>query len=177
MEVRLRTGRRSVDVRLVPREGGYTATVDGAEHLVALLGAGPRATVGGDAAVEELALEVDGRARRALVVRRRDQILVAIDGRVYAFETGEATRQASRGAGSGAVVAPMPGKILAVLVAAGDTVAVGDPLVVLEAMKMENTLAAEVAGRVTTVRASVGALVTAGDLLVEITAEASAEPA
>ena len=47
-------------------------------------------------------------------------------------------------------------------------VEVGQALVVLEAMKMESTLAAEVAGRVTSVRATAGASVAAGDLLVEI---------
>ena len=62
----------------------------------------------------------------------------------------------------------MPGKVVAVLVAEGDVVEVGQALVVLEAMKMESTLAAEVAGRVRAVRAVAGALVTAGDLLVEI---------
>jgi len=45
---------------------------------------------------------------------------------------------------------------------------VGQALVVLEAMKMESTLAAEVAGRVTSVPAVAGASVAAGDLLVEI---------
>ena len=48
-------------------------------------------------------------------------------------------------------------------------VEVGQALVVLEAMKMESTLAGEVAGRVTSVRAVAGATVAAGDLLVEIT--------
>jgi len=56
-----------------------------------------------------------------------------------------------------------------VLVAEGDVVEVGQALVVLEAMKMESTLAAEVAGRVTSVRAVAGATVAGGDVLVEIT--------
>src|SRR5437867_5308109 len=58
------------------------------------------------------------------------------------------------------------------IVAQGDVVEVGQALVVLEAMKMkmESTLAAEVAGRVTSVRAVAGASVAAGDVLVEITA-------
>jgi biotin carboxyl carrier protein len=63
----------------------------------------------------------------------------------------------------------MPGKVIAVLVAAGDTVEAGQPVVVLEAMKMESTLAAEVAGTVAAVSATPGATVGAGELLVEIT--------
>ena len=62
----------------------------------------------------------------------------------------------------------MPGKVLAVLVTPGDQVAVGQPLVVLEAMKMESTLTADVAGTVRTVATVPGATVGGGDLLVEI---------
>ncbi len=125
-------------------------------------------TRAGGATVEELALEVDGRPHRALVARIRDRVLVAVAGRVWTFESGEEARGAHAAAGSGAVTAPMPGKVVAVLVAEGDVVEVGQALVVLEAMKMESTLAAEVAGRVTAVRATAGASVAAGDLLVEI---------
>ena len=84
---------------------------------------------------------------------------------VWTFESGEEARGAHGAAGSGAVTAPMPGKVVAVLVAEGDVVEAGQALVVLEAMKMESTLAAEVAGRVTAVRATAGASVAAGDLL------------
>ena len=55
-----------------------------------------------------------------------------------------------------------------VLVAVGDVVTAGQPLVVLEAMKMESTLTAEIPGRVRTLAAVAGATVTAGDVLVEI---------
>src|SRR5207249_702232 len=76
-------------------------------------------------------LEVDGRAVRTVVARSRDRVLVALAGRVYIFETGEEARQAAAGMGTGTVVAPMPGKVLAVLVAPGERVAIGQPLVVL----------------------------------------------
>ncbi len=72
------------------------------------------------------------------------------------------------GSGSGTVPAPMQGTILKVLVAPGETVEVGQNLVVLEAMKMENNIAAEKAGTVTEVRAIVGQSVGAGDTLVVI---------
>src|SRR6266576_3558950 len=144
---------------------GCAATVDGAAHRVARLAVGPRTTAAGGATVEELALEVDGRPHRALVARTRDRVLVAVAGRVWTFESGEEARGAHGAAGSGAVSAPMPGKVVSVLVAEGQVVEVGQALVVLEAMKMESTLAAEVAGRVTAVRATAGASVAAGDLL------------
>jgi biotin carboxyl carrier protein len=62
----------------------------------------------------------------------------------------------------------MPGKVVTVLVQVGDTVDVGQPLVVLEAMKMESTLVAEVAGKVTAVAAVQGTTVEGGAVLVEI---------
>ena len=168
METRLRLGPRTLAVVLVPEGDGWGATVDGAAHRVTRLAAGPRTTAAGGATVEELAFEVDGRPHRALVARTRDRVLVAVAGRVWTFESGEEARGAHGAAGSGAVTAPMPGKVVAVLVAEGDAVEVGQALVVLEAMKMESTLAAEVAGRVTSVPAVAGASVAAGDLLVEI---------
>ena len=172
METRLRLGPRTLTVSLVSEGDGWAATVDGAVHRVALLAAGPRTTAAGGATVEELALEVNGRPHRALVARTRDRVLVAVAGRVWTFESGEEARGAHGAAGSGAVTAPMPGKVVAVLVAEGDVVEVGQALVVLEAMKMESTLAAEVAGRVSAVGAVAGARVTAGEVLVEITAPA-----
>jgi 3-methylcrotonyl-CoA carboxylase alpha subunit len=62
----------------------------------------------------------------------------------------------------------MPGKVIAVLVADGDAVEAGQPLVLVEAMKMETTLSAEIAGRVQKVSAAPGQLVEAGQVLVEI---------
>jgi acetyl-CoA/propionyl-CoA carboxylase biotin carboxyl carrier protein len=71
-------------------------------------------------------------------------------------------------AGAGRVVAPMQGTIVTVLVAEGDRVEEGQPVCVLEAMKMENQVDAEVAGTVTEVRVRPGDTVSAGDTLVTI---------
>jgi biotin carboxyl carrier protein len=62
----------------------------------------------------------------------------------------------------------MPGKILQVLVAEGTEVEAGQALVLLEAMKMENTLAAEGAARIKKVHVAPGDLVDLGQLLVEL---------
>ncbi|NNN02465.1 MAG: acetyl-CoA carboxylase biotin carboxylase subunit [Acidimicrobiaceae bacterium] len=70
--------------------------------------------------------------------------------------------------GSGTVIAPMQGTIVKVSVSEGQSVAVGDTVVVLEAMKMENALTAERAGTVTRVAVSAGDSVNSGDVMVTI---------
>lgn len=168
MEVRLSLGSRLVTVQLERADDGFTARVDGEVRRVVVL---PRSLVGtaSGATIEEIALEVDGRPCSAVVARTRDRILVGLDGLAFSFGTADTEgRGGDARARSGAVVAPMPGKIVAVLVAPGDTVEAGQPLVVLEAMKMETTLAAEVGGKVGAVLAVAGATVDAGAVLVEI---------
>ena len=71
-------------------------------------------------------------------------------------------------ANSGEVAAPMQGTIVKVTVEVGQEVAVGDSVVVLEAMKMENQITAEKAGKVTKVNVKVGDKVGSGDILVVI---------
>jgi propionyl-CoA carboxylase alpha chain len=70
---------------------------------------------------------------------------------------------------AGALVAPMPGRVQAVAVSAGESVARGQLLVIVEAMKMEHHVTAPHAGTVTEVRARVGDQVSGGDLLVVLT--------
>jgi biotin carboxyl carrier protein len=64
--------------------------------------------------------------------------------------------------------APIAGKVVKVLVAVGDQVAPGTAVIVLEAMKMENELAAERGGTVSAIHKAAGQAVDTGDLLVEI---------
>ena len=64
--------------------------------------------------------------------------------------------------------APIAGKVVKVLVAVGDEVAPGTPVIVLEAMKMENEIVAERGGKVTSVGKQAGQAVETGDMLVEI---------
>ena len=68
----------------------------------------------------------------------------------------------------GSLVAAMPGTIVAVKVTEGDAVAAGDPLVVMEAMKMELAVTAPIDGVVTSVPVQVGDTVTAGQTLAVI---------
>ncbi|HEV2368262.1 MAG TPA: biotin/lipoyl-containing protein, partial [Acidimicrobiales bacterium] len=85
----------------------------------------------------------------------------------------DSTRRARSGGGggsaaSGDVAVPMQGTIVKVLVGTGDTVEVGQPVVVLEAMKMENNINAEKGGTVKEVRVEPGQAVGAGDVVVVI---------
>ena len=69
---------------------------------------------------------------------------------------------------SGEIVSPMPGVVIAVNVAIGDQVSVGDPLVVIEAMKMEHIVRAKRSGRVVKCNVAFGANVRVGELLLEV---------
>ena len=71
-------------------------------------------------------------------------------------------------AGSGSVVAPMPGTILKVLKAEGDAVKSGDVVLVLEAMKMENEITAPADGVIASLSLTEGSTVAGGDLLFEV---------
>ncbi len=85
-------------------------------------------------------------------------------------------RRARRGGGPGAprdngdrrILAPMPGRVVRVLVGPGDTVEAGQPVLVIEAMKMENELRSPRAGRIKDVAVEQGASVEAGRVLVVI---------
>ena len=118
-------------------------------------------------------VEVDGRrfevkvwlpeapeSRPAAVARRR--------GRGQGPPARSAAGGGGGAAGSGEVVSPMQGTIVKTLVSVGDAVEVGQAVVVLEAMKMENHIAAEKAGTVSEVRVSAGDTVGTGDVLVVI---------
>jgi len=124
-----------------------------------------------------LAIWLGGDTFTATVVRRQ-----AADGIDYAvFADGanrtlrlvdplDVTQYEAVASGEGAVRAPLPGKIIDLRVKAGDKVSKGQPLLVLEAMKMEHTLAAPADGTVKTVRYAVGEQVVEGAELVEFEA-------
>lgn len=92
-------------------------------------------------------------------------LTVSVNGR----RTGRAAVDAGAGAhGEQRVVAPMPGRVVRVLVAPGDEVERRQPVVVVEAMKMENELRSPKAGRVKDVAVTPGTSVEAGRVLVVI---------
>jgi geranyl-CoA carboxylase alpha subunit len=79
------------------------------------------------------------------------------------------TRGDQAAAGSGTVKAPMHGNVLQVLVAPGDRVIPGQELLVIEAMKMEHRLLAQVSGEVSAVHVQAGTQAAAGAIVLEIT--------
>ena len=78
------------------------------------------------------------------------------------------TPVASAPAGADAMPSPMPGTILKILVAVGETVTENQPLMILEAMKMENEIVAGHAGTVSAIHVGTGQAVNAGDALITI---------
>ncbi|MDO4939146.1 MAG: biotin/lipoyl-containing protein [Lachnospiraceae bacterium] len=95
---------------------------------------------------------------------------ITVNGNTYNVTVQEGTAAAPAPAAPAAaggikVEAPMSGKILAVKASAGQAVAKGDVLMVLEAMKMENDIVAPEAGTVASINATVGQAVESGDVL------------
>ncbi len=89
---------------------------------------------------------------------------------VELFDPRELRARSSAGASHGRqnIVAPMPGKVVRVLVAVGDSVDPGQGLIVVEAMKMQNEMKSPKAGVVVEMKTQSGATVTAGEILVVI---------
>ena len=107
----------------------------------------------------------------------RDVIFVAVGPASFEFELvpEQASRKRARGLTAHEVVAPMPGKVLKVLVAAGEVVESGAPLLVLEAMKMETTLYAESPATIAKVHAAADAMVDHGAVLIELSPPPASE--
>ncbi len=97
-----------------------------------------------------------------------DRVLIAEGGQVWELARWRVDGAAVGGAADGAILAPMPGRIIAVDVAEGQEVVMGQKLVTLEAMKMEHALGAPFAGTVAALSARSGGQVTEGTLLVRI---------
>ncbi len=114
-----------------------------------------------------MALRLDGVLRRLRVVRGPGGLSVLLDGRAHAVALPDplAPPRAEQG-GADRVLAPIPARVARVLVAPGEAVVRGAPLLVLEAMKMELTLRAPADGVVGEVRAAVDEMVGEGTELV-----------
>ena len=97
-----------------------------------------------------------------------DSIFAAMQGQTWKFELAAQRGSATGAASDGAIVSPMPGRIIAVTVGQGDAVAKGQKLLTLEAMKMEHSLVAPFDGVVAELNAAEGGQVSEGALLAKI---------
>ncbi|MBK6554436.1 MAG: acetyl/propionyl/methylcrotonyl-CoA carboxylase subunit alpha [Rhodocyclaceae bacterium] len=139
-------------------DAGYRITLDGQTTAVGgQLQAGDqlRADLGG---MRMAATVVVAGEKRHVFLHGRCHLMVAVDPLFHAGEGGGA---------EGGLTAPMPGKVIALLVEPGVKVSKGVPLIVLEAMKMEHTLVAPSAGTVTAFHYAVGEPVADGAELLE----------
>jgi len=116
----------------------------------------------------ELRCIVDGVHRRHPCVQDGATLHLALDAAVFSFTEPSPCPAATAGADPGRACAPVAGTVAQVLVAVGDAVVAGQPLVCVEAMKMELWLHAAAAGTVQALHASVGQPVAAGVLLVAL---------
>ena len=163
----------------------YVATLGGTSEVVEIGGGDGRYQI----TIGDRSFEVDGRpsadgiyslliagvSHVAAVVDRDGTCVVDVGGQTYEVLVEEQSRWIIRthggatGAGRGqTLVAPLPGKITHIAVRQGQQVQVGDPLIVIEAMKMENEFKAATAGTVVEVRVQPGQAVNPGDTLVVI---------
>ena len=156
-----------------PQRVAYTAAGQAREVTYRIRGNSVEAEVGGvplralvhSATPDRVDLEVGGTRRVYLVNRVGAEIYVdASDGSTALSETprfGDPTRLAP----AGSLLAPMPGLVLRVLAEPGAVVTAGQPLLVLEAMKMEQTVSAPADGVLAELRAKAGEQVSTGQVL------------
>ena len=152
-------------LRLIRSGDGYDMDIDGTQHHHVILH--------GTDIEDRLRAEIDGLTVMATVLAGQQSVTVLRDARAHVLDRLSAKFDPEDEAeGPGAVTAPMPGKVLEVMVADGDNVEKGQPLLVLEAMKMEQTLNAPRAGIVSGLAVRAGAQVSDGAVLLTVTEDA-----
>jgi len=141
----------------------YRVSVDGNEFLVD----------GKKTGRTNFSLIVDNRSFEIEVDNTDDEYRVLVDGRNYRIHLVDERRVRVGAAQSGLqlqgrqmVSVPMPGKIIAVLIAVGDAVEMGQGLVIVEAMKMENEVRSPISGEVKEIKVKPGDTVEGGAVLV-----------
>jgi biotin carboxyl carrier protein len=151
-------GEKSLRIEVRGKDGGYRLTVDGRPLDVEVKEAGRGF----------LNLILEGRSYDVGLVRADTGITVVLDGVPHLAVVTEGSRGAAPArvqSGPSRLTAPMPGKIVRVLVKPGDEVQAQQPVLVMEAMKMENELRAPRAGQVRQVAVVEGQAVERGALL------------
>ena len=135
MQREFEIGGRRVEVRIAHSPEGMRLTFNGRERSARLRALGDG----------EFLLELDGATHRLWLAANGDETFIHLDGRSWCVRAleGEAGGTGSGGAArEDTVTAPMPGVVLSVHVGEGEAVQRGQPLLVIESMKMETTIAA-----------------------------------
>jgi biotin carboxyl carrier protein len=163
MKVLLSRGAEDLEALVEPEGGGWRVTLGERTYRV-------EGAVG-----ESVRVLIDGRPVEAWVSRKGDTLRVERDSRVFTFRVRDARaprlarRRLSEDVTRGELHAPMPGLVVQVLTHEGEDVEAGHPLVVVEAMKMQNALVAPLKGRVRSIPVAPGTAVETGQLLLAIT--------
>jgi len=144
-------GRRH-EVTLQFRPGSYGLTIDGREYALA----GERTAPG------TLRLQLEGRVFEARAVHVAQDWHVSAGGVRAVLRLEEGLPAEDDESAPGSLAAPMPGKVIALLVETGARVAKGAPLLILEAMKMEHTISAPADGVVKAIHFAAGEQVPEG---------------
>jgi biotin carboxyl carrier protein len=163
MQVRYKVGDATLTAGIEERDGTTVVRVDDREIAVDEVHVGERF----------ITLRIADRTHRLLYCRRATHVHVAHAGRGWEFVPAEEARDESVATAGGftpEIASPMPGKVLDVFVSAGDVVEADQALVLLEAMKMEQTVRSRTAARVTDVRVEIGSMVGPGEVLVVLEA-------
>lgn len=162
MNILLHHDGRDLTAEVTPSGDGFLVTIEG--RTIRVDGSfGP-----------SMRVRIDGRPVEATVRRQGTDLVVERDGIARTFRVRDprapamGRRREATDLARGEVHAPMPGLVVDVLVRAGDAVAAGQPVVVVEAMKMQNALAAPLSGKVANVAVQAGTAVDSGQLLLAI---------
>lgn len=122
-----------------------------------------------------LILEVDGKRIPVPWTATRDEVHFGLMGMFWRARTEKRGRRGAK-EGDHSLAAPMPGSVLSIRVSTGQTVAKGDTLIVLEAMKMEHQIIAPYDGTVESISCTEGEMVQPGVDLISIEPAAETDP-
>lgn len=120
----------------------------------------------------EMKLKIDGKDQKVSAQILQGTLWVHHNGRTFTLDVAQGRKSRKKGGAAGSsdqVLAPMPGKVTKVLVAKDTPIKMGQAVLVMEAMKMEYTLKADVDGIVEAINCIVGEQVALGKVLVKIT--------
>ena len=119
--------------------------------------------------MKKLELSVNGKIVKGFAEKVGKDFWVSVNGKTFKYEDSSSKKRNSKAnvSNPNQILAPMPGKITAIKKSSGN-VAVGDVVIMMEAMKMEYSLKANKEGKIKKVTANVGDQVTQGQLLAEI---------